>query len=209
MNDPIYKKFKEYGIIQEGHFKLSSGLHSDTYFQMSKLTQDPNIIKHLTSYFIFLHDLRQKQIQTVIGLAMGSVFFAYELASQLNCNFVFFEREGNKMQLRRGQTFDKEKKIYLVEDVITTGSSLKEVIPQVRKEISWTENDSCYQRICMGSNIQGIGTFIDRRSKEHKDSLNPHKVHSLLTLDVNTYTEENLPNELKTMKILKPGSRQI
>lgn len=186
MNE-ILKIYEETGAIKRGHFLLSSGLHSDTYFQSALVLQYPKysefLCKNLANYF------KNYKIDVVIGPAIGAIIVAYETARFLNARAIFTERENGIMKLRRGFFINKGENVLIVEDVITTGSSTGEVIEVVRS--------------CNG-NIVGIGCLVDRSENVEFD----YPFYSLIKVKVKTYNPENC--ELCALKIPleKPGSKE-
>ncbi|MCM8817708.1 MAG: orotate phosphoribosyltransferase, partial [Candidatus Omnitrophica bacterium] len=126
----IFEIFNKTGAILEGHFLLSSGLHSNRYFQMAKVLQYPEIAsilaRELASKFV------DKGINAVIGPAIGGIVLSYVLAEKLGVRSMFAERENGRMQLRRGFVIEKNEILLVCEDVITTGASVSEVISVVK-----------------------------------------------------------------------------
>ena len=130
--DRVKEIFKEVEVLKSGHFLLTSGRHSDNYMQCAKLLQYPQyteeIIKGLAEEF------KNDNIDIVIGPAIGGIIISYEFARQLNTLSYFTERENNIMTLRRGFVIPKGARVLVVEDVITTGGSVREVIDIVEKQ---------------------------------------------------------------------------
>ena len=172
-----------------GHFVLSSGLHSDTYFQCAKVLQYPKYLslfgEILTNHFSSL------EIDKVISPAIGGIVLGTEVGRRLNKKTIFSERSDGNMKLRRGFTIKKDEKILIIEDVLSTGGSIKEVIELIDK----------YR-----GNLVGVGVIVDR-------SLTPVFVHdnyfSVTTQKAQIFDKDNIPNNLKNVKAIKPGSNTI
>jgi len=136
----IYEIFKERGALLEGHFLLTSGLHSSVYLQCAKVMQYPDIAEKLCSQLAehFLND----NVNVVISPAVGGLIVGHETARALKTRAIFAERVDGKMLLKRGFELNKGENVLAVEDVITTGGSLKEIV-QLVKEIQNYPKQSC------------------------------------------------------------------
>lgn len=173
--------------LQSGHFLLSSGYHSDKYVQCARVLQYPEysriLSKELYSKF------KDKKVEVVIGPALGGITLAYEIARQLKVRGIFTERENGIMQLRRGFEIKKGEKVLIVEDVITTGKSTKEVMDLVES---------------VGGKIVGLGCIVlrDKNLKLGK------KISSLLKVDFKKYKQDNCPLCKLNISLTKPGSRK-
>jgi len=180
--------FKDSEALLEGHFKLSSGLHSDTYLQCAKVSQYPEY-NHILSYMI-AKQFESDNIDVVIGPAMGGIIIAYEVAKILDARNIFTERDSErKMSLRRGFVINKGERVLVVEDVVTTGSSVKEVI-----DIAQT----------VGAKIVGLAAFVNRSGKK-LDFVD--KQFYCLNLKIPTYKEKECPLCKQGVPISTPGSR--
>ncbi len=177
------------GALQQGHFLLSSGLHSDRYVQCALLLQYPSISSKVGEELAELFS--DLQIETVIGPAMGGIIIVYEVARHLKKRAIFTEREQGKMVLRRGFSLEPEEPVLVIEDVITTGGSVQEVIDVCRS---------------FRTKIMGVGSIIDRSIKP-LDLGVPLK--SLLRLEIQTWKKEDCPLCQQGIKLVKPGSREI
>ncbi len=185
----IFKVFMEKGALLKGHFLLSSGLHSDTYLQCALVLQFPSLAERLSRY---LGDLfRGEKIEVVIGPALGGIILAYEVARVLGVRGIFAERVGENFTLRRGFSIKERERVLVVEDVITTGGSLKEVIKLVHD----------YKGV-----VIGIGCLVDR-SGGKADLGVPKK--ALLTLNIKNFHPEDCPLCKKGIPLEKPGSRYL
>lgn len=179
--------FRSSGALLEGHFKLTSGLHSNTYFQCAKVLQYPEylteICKNIASAFSGL------DIDTVISPAVGGIVVGTEIGRQLGVKTIFAERKNGNMVLRRGFTISPDEKILVVEDVITTGGSVTEVIEVVTHA---------------GAHVVGVGSVVDRSNGTVKLS---ERQFSLLTLEVKNYEPDNCPLCAEKVPLYAPGSR--
>ncbi len=182
----IKKILEKTGAILKGHFLLSSGLHSDTYFQMALIFQYPEYGKAVCQQLA--ENFKREKIDVVIGPAIGGIIISYQLAEILEARSIFAERENGKMKLRRGFEIKKGENVLLCEDVITTGSSVREVINLVEKE---------------EGKILGIGCIVERGETEFN-----YPLKSLIKVDVENYTPENCPLCKKGLPLVKPGSRK-
>ncbi|MCS7244765.1 MAG: orotate phosphoribosyltransferase [candidate division WOR-3 bacterium] len=186
MKDEVLEIYEKTGAIKKGHFLLSSGLHSDIYFQSALVLQYPNyaefLCKKLANFF------KDYKVSVVVGPALGAILVAYETARFLNARAVFTEREVGIMKLRRGFAIEKGENVLIVEDVITTGLSTKEVIEVVRS---------------YDGNIVGIGCLVDRSENLSFD----YPLYSLLKINVKTYNPYNCELCKQNIPIEKPGSR--
>ncbi|ACZ49639.1 orotate phosphoribosyltransferase [Anaplasma centrale str. Israel] len=191
-NDAVLNVLMERSAILKGHFVLSSGLHSDTYIQCAKLQEVPSVCEDLCAALLrrsndVLGDLR---IDVVASPAMGGIVFGYEIARQLGVNFVFFERVRGNFELRRGFCIDTDSRVLIVEDVITTGGSSLEVFDAVT---------------ALGGKVMAELSIISRGSCVNM----PFPVVSLLEMDIQNYTADAIPDELRRIPISKPGSRSL
>jgi orotate phosphoribosyltransferase len=186
----IMEIFTKIGAYQQGHFKLSSGLHSGAYLQCALVLQDPVLAARLCG--ALAEKFRMDIPDIVIGPAMGGIVLAYEMARALNARAIFSERdaEGN-MALRRGFSVSPKNKVLIAEDVLTTGKSIKEVIALLDKD---------------GIRPAGIACLIDRSAE--KIDFGGIKHESLIKLDIPTFREKECPLCQEGMPILKPGSRK-
>lgn len=176
--------------LLNGHFLLTSGRHSNQYFQCAKVLQHPDLTSKVCS--VIAEFFKSYEIDTVISPAMGGIIVGYEVARQLGKKSIFTERENNIMTLRRGFSLSKNEKVLVCEDVVTTGGSVFEVIEIVKS---------------FGAEVVGVASIVDR-SNGKVDFGYPYK--SFLKLDVVSYTAEECPicKENK-LPLVKPGSRKV
>lgn len=191
----ILDKFIAAGAVLKGHFKLSSGLHSDTYIQCSKIAQNAALNNELCSILAdrILQKIGGKKIDLVISPAMGGVLVGYELSRILGVNNVFCERVNGEFQLRRGFKIPKNSNILIVEDVITTGKSSLEVLDLIAS---------------YDVNILAEASLINRADDDIEKKL-AIPVISLLQIEAETFSANNIPDNLKNTEAIKPGSRFI
>ncbi|MDC3166316.1 orotate phosphoribosyltransferase [Candidatus Marinimicrobia bacterium] len=185
----ILNIFKDTGALLEGHFILSSGKHSSKYFQCAKVLQHP---EYLTAFSIMIADQFEDQNpDVVISPAIGGIVLGTEVGAQLGCRTIFSERKNGAMVIRRGFNLEHDESVLIVEDVITTGGSVKEVMNLVEKA---------------NAKILGIGVLVDRSSGDARLHDNQY---SIIKLKAESYHEDEIPNELEAIPIQKPGSRYL
>jgi len=186
----IMEIFKKTEAFKQGHFKLSSGLHSGAYLQCALVLQDPIIAARLCG--VLANKFRADEPDIVIGPALGGIVVAYELARALNAKALFTERDAEgKMILRRGFEVPRESRVLVAEDVLTTGGSAKEVIDLLRN---------------MGVKPIGVAALVDRSSRKLDFSGVKHE--SLIKLDLMTFEEARCPLCQEGVPVTKPGSRK-
>jgi orotate phosphoribosyltransferase len=183
----IEEALKRTEVLLEGHFLLSSGRHSQKYMQCAKLLQDPAEAEQAGKALAGL--FTDFSVDVVVGPALGGVIIAHETARALNVRCLFTERKEGKMELRRGFALKPGENVLIVEDVVTTGGSVKEVIPIVEEQ---------------GAKVVAVGSIIDRTG-----GVNPFPVpyRALLTLEIDSWTPEECPLCRQGIPYVKPGSR--
>ena len=183
---------KETNALLEGHFVLSSGLHSSKYIQCAKLLSHPNKAKIICKALANKIKKNFKNIDLILAPAMGGIIIGYEIGKLLKKETIFCERVNGKFTLRRGFIIKKNSRVLIMEDVITTGKSSMECVKLIK--------DS-------RAKLVGFASLIDR---SQKSSLKiKKKIISHLKIDVPTYKFNQLPKSLKSLPITKPGSRFI
>lgn len=186
--EEIVEIFKKTNVLQEGHFKLTSGRHSGQYLQCAQVLQYPQYTTQLCSdiaeYF------KNESIDVVVGPAMGGIVIAFEVARQMGVKSIFTERVDGKMTLRRGFAVKPGEKVLVVEDVVTTGGSVQEVIDLVR------ENEA---------EVIGVGLMVDRSNGKVQFGV---PQCALLSMEVQSYEPEECPFCKQGLPIVKPGSRK-
>ena len=183
----ILDRFKETNALLEGHFILSSGLHSANYLQCALALQDP---KDAAAFGrAIAAKLAAEQFDTVASPAIGGLIIGYATAQALGTRFIWTERENGVMTLRRGFTVSPGERVLVVEDVITTGGSTRECIEALEKQ---------------GAKAAAAASIIDRSNGTADVGVT--RV-SLVRLDVPSYTPEDCPMCARGLEALKPGSR--
>ncbi len=182
------KVLKKTKALLDGHFVLSSGLHSSQYVQCARLLSQPRISNKFVSSLAAKIKKEIKKIDLILSPAMGGIVIGYEIGRILNKETIFCERVNKKFELRRGFSIKKNSRVLIVEDVITTGKSSLECVELIKKS---------------KAKLVGFACLIDR--SEHKKI--KYKVISQVKLEIPTYNKSNLPHHLKKIPITKPGSR--
>ncbi|MFZ5592574.1 MAG: orotate phosphoribosyltransferase [Bacillota bacterium] len=180
--------FHETGALLEGHFLLSSGRHSDRYFQCARVLQYPDHAERLCRELVSKINL--PELQVVAAPALGGIIAGYEVARALGVRSIFAERENGRMTLRRGFGIAPGERVLVVEDVVTTGGSVREVMQVVREA---------------GGQVVGVGTLVDR-SGGRVDFGVP--LWSLVQMEVQTFAPDECPLCRQGLPLVKPGSRQ-
>lgn len=183
----IYKKT---GAILHGHFKLTSGRHSDTYMQSAKIFVDTKSSEALCKGLA--EKLAGIPVDIVVSPAIGGILMGYEVARQLGVPNIFAERENGDMTFRRGFSIEKGANVIVVEDVVTTGGSVKEVVELVK---------NC------GGVVNAVASIVDRSNGKVDFGV---KYVNLISMDVVSYEPDECPicKEGK-IELVKPGSRQV
>ena len=185
------KILKETNALLEGHFILSSGLHSPQYVQCAQLMSKPSEAFKICSSLSEKIKKEFKEFDLILSPAMGGIIVGYEIGRILNKETIFSERAVSYTKLRRDFTINKNQKVLIIEDVITTGKSSLECSKIVE------DNNAI---------IVGYACLIDRSNGK---SAIKEKIVSQVKIDIPTYTEKNLPKNLLTLKAVKPGSRNL
>ncbi len=185
----ILEIFKKTGALLQGHFLLTSGRHSNMYFQCAKVLQYPEYTEQVCK--IIADHFKDYNIDTVISPAMGGIIVGQEVARQLNKRSIFAEREDKKLTLRRGFTINQGEKILVCEDVVTTGGSVYEVIDIVKEQ---------------GGEVVGVGFIVDRSNGKVNFGY-PQK--STMKMEVISYLPEECPLCKENIPLVKPGSRKV
>jgi orotate phosphoribosyltransferase len=185
----ILRTFHETDALLHGHFLLTSGRHSEIYFQCAKILQYPEYAEELCS--IIADEFCDKNINAVIAPAIGGIIVGHEVAKQLNKRFIFAEREDNKLTLRRGFSIAEGERLLVCEDVVTTGGSVFETIEIVKS---------------FKAEVVGVGFIVDRSNG--KVDFGVPKL-STIKLDVISYPPEECPLCKQGVELVKPGSRKM
>jgi orotate phosphoribosyltransferase len=183
----ILEIFQKEGAVLKGHFLLSSGLHSDTYIQCAKVLQFPRLAQSLGDELA--RRFSEEKIDLVLSPALGGVIIGYMVAIAIGKRMLFAERSEGRMLLRRGQAIEKGERALVVEDVITTGGSVRELIGLSE---------------AAGAMITGVGALIERGEVRDLGVLK----RVLLPIDVMAWEEDNCPLCREEVPIVAPGSRR-
>ena len=181
---------KKTNALLDGHFVLSSGLHSSKYVQCAKLLSFPKKAELICKSLANKIKKNFKKIDLILAPAMGGIIIGYEIGRLLNKETIFCERVKGSFTLRRGFVIKKGSKVLVIEDVITTGKSSMECVKLIKKA---------------KASLVGFASIIDRSSK--KSLKINKKIISHIKIDIPTFKPNHLPRELKSIPITKPGSR--
>ena len=185
------KILKETKALIDGHFILSSGLHSPKYVQCAQLLSKPKKASLICNSLAEKIKLSFKDFDLILSPAMGGIIIGYDIGRILNKETIFSERVDGEFKLRRDFLIKKKNKVLIIEDVITTGKSSLECSKLVSS---------------VGAKIVGYACIIDRSKG---DSAIKGKIVSQIELDIPTYSKKNLPKSLSLIKAVKPGSRNL
>ena len=183
---------KKTDALLEGHFILSSGLHSSKYIQCAKLLSYPHLADQICKSLALKIKKNFKKIDLILAPAMGGIIIGYEIGKILKRETIFCERVKGKFRLRRGFKIRKGLNVLIIEDVITTGKSSLECVKLINKA---------------SAKFVGFASIIDRSTK--KTLKIKEKIISHLKIEVPTFKKNKLPNNLASIKITTPGSRHI
>ena len=186
------KILKKTDALLDGHFILSSGLHSSKYIQCAKLLSHPHLAKNICLSLSKKIKKNYKNIDLILSPAIGGIIIGYEIGKLLKKETIFCERVKSIFKLRRGFNIKKKNKILIIEDVITTGKSSLECLKLIKKA---------------GAKLIGFACIIDRSNK--KTLKIKQKIVSHMKIEVPTFDKNKLPSKLKSIPISKPGSRHV
>lgn len=185
----VLEVYKSTGAILKGHFILTSGRHSDTYMQSAKVFVDTKASEKLCK--ALAEKLEGIKVDLVVSPAVGGILMGYEVARQLGVPNIFAERENGEMTLRRGFSVPQGANVVIVEDVVTTGGSVKEVVKLVQE---------------LGGNVNAVASIVDRSNGKVDFGV---KFVNLISVDVVSYEPENCPLCKSGEAAVKPGSRSL
>ena len=188
-DDEVLAEFRAAGALLEGHFILSSGLRSPVFLQKMRIFEDPVRTQRICGALAQVIRREFGQVDLVVSPAIGGIIPGYETARALGCKAVFVEREDGEFQLRRGFEIAEGARIVVVEDITTTGLSLRECVDAIR----------AYPGVLLGA-----ACIIDRSNGRADVGL---PLVTLCRLDVPAYPADQLPPELERIPAVKPGSR--
>jgi orotate phosphoribosyltransferase len=185
--DPVLELLQRHGAVQEGHFLLSSGLHSSHYIQCALVLQYPEVAASLAGGIA--NRFRGDRVQVAIGPAMGGITLAYEVARQLGARAIWAERVDGRMALRRSLTVTPQEAVLVVEDVVTTGGSANEVVRLMER---------------LGARVVGVGAIVDRSGGTQDFTV---RFEPLVRLDALNFEPGTCPLCRAAVPLTKPGSR--
>ena len=186
MSEDVLELLKKAEGVLNGHFCLTSGLHSNIYFQCAKLYQYPEITEELGKRLA--KALKDVEFDTIVAPAIGAMIIGYETAKQSKKRNLFVERKDGEMQLRRGYTLKKGERVVIIEDVITTARTIKETMAAIKE---------------FEPEVVAVGCIVDR-TKGQTD----YNIKSLLQIDPVVYEPDNCPLCKEGIPLVKPGSRE-
>jgi orotate phosphoribosyltransferase len=190
-NEEVLTIFRETGALLDGHFELTSGLHSGQYFQCAKVLQYPRHATRLCGEIA--GQFEHRRIDVVAAPALGGIVVGQEVGRQLDVRTIFTERKDGSMQLRRGFDIGKGERVLVCEDVVTTGGSVAEVINIVKK---------------MGGTVAGAAYIVDRSGGAVKFETEPGGLqYALLYMNVQAFAPPACPLCKQGLPVYKPGSR--
>lgn len=188
MTDDILQKFEQAKAYLRGHFLLTSGQHSEVYFEKFMLLQYPDIMAELCAKLAAPY--KDLKVQTVVGPTLGGVVIAYEVARQLGCRAIYAEADGDRRVLKRGFALEKSERVLLVDDILTTGRSVREVV-------AMAESYQC--------DILGIALILDRSGGTTFN----YPLTALASIDAESFDPSDCPLCRKGIPITQRGSRSM
>ena len=190
--DQVLDEFRDAEALLEGHFILSSGLHSRTYLQCARVLMDTRRAARLAEALATkIKDNVDGDIDSVVAPAMGGLIIGHEVARALNVGFMFLERIDGEFTLRRGFHLSEDANVVMIEDIVTTGLSSREAITAIGAH---------------GGHVVGAGCLIDRSGGMADVGVS---LASLASITVETFEADNAPADLLDVPAIKPGSRGL
>ncbi len=186
MPENIEEIFQKSGALLKGHFLLASGLHSPLYWEKFRVLQFPDYTGRLCR-MIAAH-FQKQGVQVVAGPTTGGIILAFEVAKQLGVRGIFAEKEGAERSFRRGFTINPGEKVLIVDDILTTGGSIREVMDAV---------------VRLGGKLVGIGVLVDRSKREPDFGVPLYSCHRSVTP---AYSPRDCPLCAAGIPLAKPGS---
>jgi orotate phosphoribosyltransferase len=185
VTDSVEAIFEKSGAVLKGHFQLTSGRHSPVYWEKAQVLQYPEYAAQLCG--MIADHFRESHIQVVAGPTTTGIILAYEVARQLGARSIFAEKEGTERIFRRGFRIDPGERVLVVDDILTTGGSIREVIKAVNKQ---------------GGNLVGVGVLVDRSPQKVEFGVPLFSCHRSETI---TYPPEECPLCADGIPLVKPG----
>lgn len=186
MTANIQQLLEENKGLLKGHFCLTSGLHSDTYFQCAKLYEKPQVVETLGK--ALAEKLANVEFDTIVSPAIGAMIIGYEAAKQAGKRFLFVERKDGILQLRRDYKLAKGERVIILEDVITTARTINETKEAIKE---------------FNAELIGVASIVDRTCGKTE-----YKITSLLQVNPITHNPESCPLCAEGIELIKPGSRE-
>lgn len=180
--------FEECGALLRGHFRLTSGLHSDVYFEKAQVLQYPRNVERLCAELARRY--AGERVQVVVGPTVPGIIIAHETARALGCRAIFAEREGDRRVLRRGFRVEPGERALVVDDVLTTGGSVRDVLDLV---------------LATGADVRGVGVLVNRSGGVDLGV----RLEALATVAANAYPPSECPLCASGVPLVKPGSSPI
>jgi orotate phosphoribosyltransferase len=190
-NDDVLAIFKDAGGLLEGHFILTSGRHSRTFLQKAFVFMDPKATQTLCKGLADKISAKWGKIDYIVSPAVGAVIPGYETARHLGAKAVYVEREEGKFRLRRGFTLPADARVVIVEDIVSTGISVRETLQAIA------------DAPCI---IMGAAVIVDRSAGQADVGCD---LISLASIEVESFPADDLPDDLKSIPAIKPGSRAL
>ena len=187
MSDEVLKTFQLTGAIKEGHFLLASGLHSPVYWEKFRILQYPHYTEKLCH--LIVHHFQEQKIELIAGPTTGGIILAFETARQLGLRSIFAEKEGEIRIFRRDFDIAPGERVLIVDDILTTGGSIRETISAVAR---------------LGGVVIGIGVLVDRSPKEIDFGV---PLFSCLHAPTTVYSAEECPLCAAHIPLVKPGAQ--
>ena len=182
----LERELKNRGAVMDGHFKLSSGRHSNRFIQKFRILEDPAMVEPLAREIA--KAFRDANPTVVVSAAVGGIILGYEVARALGTKAIFVEKEAGKPVLRRSFTLEPSDRVLVVEDVVTTGGSVKEVLEVVRAS---------------GAAVSGVGVIVQRGEADFGVP-----THALLNMPIESYDAADCPQCKAGEPLTDPGSRR-
>jgi orotate phosphoribosyltransferase len=190
-NEEVLSTFKAAGALLEGHFVLTSGRHSRTFLQKAFVFMDPPSTEILCKALAEMITQRWGQIDYIVSPAVGAVIPGYETARQLGAKAVYVEREEGKFRLRRGFTLPAEARVVVVEDIVSTGISVRETLEAIK------------DAPCV---VLGAAVIVDRSAGRADVGC---ELVALASIEIESFAPDEIPEDLKSIPAIKPGSRAL
>lgn len=188
----VLTEFRDAAALLEGHFLLSSGLHSEMYLQCARVLMNPQRAARVCEALADkIRNTIEEKIDIVVSPAMGGVIVGYEMGRQLGVDAIFTERVDGEFELRRGFEIPQGANVLMSEDIVTTGLSSRECIETIKS---------------YGGNVVAASCLIDRSNGKVDVGV---PLVSLMGLEIAAYSEDNLPEHMKNTEAVKPGSRDL